>query len=69
MTRMVARLIEAGEVDYSGWPLRKRLELLAFEPELAAIPRPLTGAAGRGSDVSGAAQTAGPRVVLPTRPL
>jgi hypothetical protein len=44
MTRMVDRLIVAGEVDYSGWPLRVRLELLAFEAELAQLPRPLIAA-------------------------
>jgi hypothetical protein len=41
---MVVDSIEPGELDYSGWPLRDRLELLAFEAELARIPRPLIAA-------------------------
>ena len=31
---------ELGE-DYSGWPLRKRLELLAFDARLAGVPHTL----------------------------
>ena len=29
------------EEDYSGWPLRGRLELLAFDARLAGVPQAL----------------------------
>jgi hypothetical protein len=41
---MVAEPVGPREVDYSVWPLRDRLELLAFEAELAGIPRRLIAA-------------------------
>jgi hypothetical protein len=32
---------EAPAGDYSGWPLRNRLELLAFDARLAGVPQEL----------------------------
>jgi hypothetical protein len=35
------KLMRNTEEDYRGWPLRQRLELLAFDAQLAGVPQAL----------------------------
>jgi hypothetical protein len=44
MTRIVANEGEQLGEDYSGWPLRQRLELLASDATLGGVPQELVGA-------------------------
>jgi hypothetical protein len=41
MTRIVANEGEQLGEDYRGWPLRQRLELLAFDARLSGVPQAL----------------------------
>jgi hypothetical protein len=42
---------EEPEEDYSGWPLRDRLELLAFDARLAGVPAALIAALWHAMDL------------------
>jgi hypothetical protein len=62
MGRVLTRKSEAREVeDYSGWPLRDRLGLLAFDARLAGVPQALLEALWEAIDSLGKGVAAGDR--------
>jgi hypothetical protein len=55
------------EEDYSAWPRRDRLELLAFDARLAGVPQALLEALWQVIESLGSVGAVGPRLSHPSR--